>query len=312
MGGAMMGNRLRGYVLGMVAVLAGCAEGDTSNRPTAELIDLSMAMLAPTFQEFPTEQTVKASTFGAIGDGLTLNTRAFQEALGTGGRTVIVEPGDYVTSQLRIPSNTILILQAGVTLRDAGLLQEGQRLINIFSENVRIEGLGARVIADRSDYTTGEQRHGIFIFGARNVAITGLESSGHGGDGFYIGDYASDIVITGCLADDNRRQGLSITSASRVYVADCEFSNTRGTAPEFGIDLEPNNARDLMRDIIIVRPQTIRNNGGGILIILDKYDAGSQPATITIVDHASQRERDVLRPTGARAGRDLIRYAVTR
>jgi hypothetical protein len=70
--------------------------------------------------------------------------------------------------------------------------------------------------------------------------------------------------------------------------------------------------RDLMRDITIIRPQTARNDGGGILIALDKFDATSQPAIITIIDHSSQREREFLRQYGTRPGQHLIRYAVTR
>jgi len=291
--------------------------GSSRNSPEIETISqASVDQLRPSIQAFTTTQTVEGSAFGLVGDGSTLNTEAFRQAFGAGDRTVLVAEGDYVTSALSIPGNTILILAPGVTIRDSGALGENERLINILSENVRIRGLGARILADRSSYTTGEQRHGVYVFGAHNVAIEGLESSGHGGDGFYIGgppgNPASDVAITGCSADMNRRQGISITSAMRVYIADCELTNTRGTAPEFGIDLEPNDTVDLMRDITIVRPRTLGNSGGGILISLERLAPNGQPATITIIDHSSSRERMVRKSTGVRSSVDLVRYAVSR
>jgi len=300
------------------ALLGGCAGGSGAGSDDNAVEVVSRAaidQLRPTTQSFITTETVNASTFGVVGDGVTVNTAAFEQALGSGGRTVMVAAGDYVTSRLSIPDNTILILAPGVTIRDAGTLGENERLINIRSENVRIRGLGASVVADRTRYLSGEQRHGVYIFGAHNVLIEGLESAGHGGDGFYIGgppgNPSSDVAITGCSADDNRRQGLSIVSAVRVYVADCELSNTRGTAPEYGIDLEPNDPIDAMRDITIVRPRTTGNSGGGILIALGSLAPSGQPATILIVDHVSSRERVRRTADRVRANVDLVRYAVT-
>jgi polygalacturonase len=264
--------------------------------------------------EFTTAAQVDVRDFGARGDGITLDTPAFQQAFGDGNRTVKVPVGDYLISKLQVPSNTILVLEPGVTLRDSGELAEAERLINIRSENVRIIGQGARIIADRSDYTTGEQRHGVFIFGARNVDIAGLESSGHGGDGFYIGGPLAtpsiDISITGCSADGNRRQGMSIVSGVKVFVADCELTNTRGTAPEAGIDLEPNGPLDELQDIVIIRPQTRSNAGGGIIVFLPAFGPGGRPATITIVDHMSRLERVDFRQSGLRS-LDRVRYVAT-
>jgi hypothetical protein len=155
--------------------------------------------------------------------------------------------------------------------------------------------LGARVISDRARYTSGEWRHGVYIFGAERVRIEGLESSGHGGDGFYIGGppgkASSDVMLIGCNADNNRRQGLSITSAQHVRVIDCEFTNTAGTAPQFGIDLEPNDPPDMLNDILILRAQTRNNSGGGIMIWLKGLVGGpTKPVDVTIIDHFSEAE----------------------
>jgi hypothetical protein len=162
---------------------------------------------------------------------------------------------------------------------------------------VRIVGAGARIIASRAAYTTGEQRHGVFIFGSSRVVIDGLESSSQGGDGFYVGGpsgYAStDIVLKRCSARDNRRQGLSITSARRVRVVDCVFGETAGTAPQYGVDLEPNHPTDVLDRIFIVRPTTRANVGGGIMVWLEKFDATTEPVAISVLDHESDEESPI-------------------
>jgi hypothetical protein len=103
---------------------------------------------------------------------------------------------------------------------------------------------------------------------------------------------------------------MSIVSGVKVFVADCELTNTRGTAPEAGIDLEPNSPLDSLQDIVIVRPQTNSNAGGGIIVFLPAFGPGGRAATITIVDHMSRRERADFRESGLRPF-DRVRYATT-
>lgn len=269
--------------------------GDTI-APDSETLRRAEAAATETIS-IETAQTIDASTVGLVGDGRTDNTDVLRDLLAGGNRTILIPAGDYVTDQLEIESNTILILEPGVTLRDAGRLGWRDRLLNIRTENVRISGLGARVVADRADYSTDEWRHGVYIYGARRVLVEGLESSSHGGDGFYIGgppgNPSTDVILKGCRADNNRRQGLSITSARRVRVVDCEFMNTRGTAPQFGIDIEPNDPIDYADDIVILRPMTRGNFGGGIMIYLNGLSSTrvrAHPVDITILEHRSEQD----------------------
>jgi hypothetical protein len=261
---------------------------------------------------FVTAETIDALSYGLVGDGRTDNTQIFRSLLTGGNRTIHVQPGDYVTGRLEFAPRTILVLAPGVTIRDSGLLGTHDRLLNIQTHDVQIVGLGARVVGDRSRYTTGEWRHGVYIYGASRVLIDGLESSSQGGDGFYIGGPAgrpsTDVQIRGCRADDNRRQGLSITSARRVQIVDCEFTSTHGTAPEFGVDLEPNAGYDTLDHIVILRAQTATNAGGGIMVYLDRLTSTSEPVDVTIVDHTSDAEPVSLLthvPAGVTA---LLRY----
>jgi hypothetical protein len=288
------------YVLAPCILLVAC----TPSSPNPDRVEVAApdpheiraveTELATADFHIETTEAVDAQSFGLVGDGTTDNTEVFRNLLSTSHRKVRVPPGDYVTGKIRIPSNTILILEPGVVIRDSGQLRKHDRLINIHGENVRIEGLGAMVVSRRSDYTSDEWRHGVYVFGAQRVLIEGLESSSHGGDGFYIGgppgNPSTDIIIKGCKAENNRRQGLSITSARRVRIVDCEFVNTNGTAPEFGIDLEPNEPTDYMEDIILLRPRTVSNRGGGILIALHQLGPSSHPVTVSVVEHWSELE----------------------
>jgi hypothetical protein len=252
------------------------------------------AVAATNGASFVTSATVHGSSYGLTGDGVTNNTEAFRQLMSVGDRTIYIDRGDYVTGKFTIPRNTILILENGTIIRDSGELDIDDRLINIPNDNVYISAAGARVIAERADYTSGEFRHGVYIDGAQNVVIEGLESSSHGGDGFYVGgepgDPAADIILKGCRADNNRRQGLSIVSARRVHIADCEFMNTNGTAPQFGVDLEPDAATQALDEIVFLRPQTLSNVGGGIMIQLRNLDATSEPVSVMVIDHFSQAE----------------------
>ena len=55
------------------------------------------------------EEQVNVTEFGAVGDGLTDNTKAFEAALGKGHRMVYIPEGVFITKGLRLPSYTCLV-----------------------------------------------------------------------------------------------------------------------------------------------------------------------------------------------------------
>lgn len=250
--------------------------------------------------EIVTTEDIDASSQGLIGDGMTDNTAAFNNLMAHSNRRITIKAGTYLTGKFSIPENTILIFQPGVTIKDSGMLSVGDPLIKITGRNVRILGNGLKLVANRNDYTTGEYRHGIFIFGANNIYIEDVDSIGQGGDGFYIGGPrekpSQDISLINCKARNNRRQGLSITSARRVDVVDFVATETNGTPPQFGIDLEPNFDYDSLDDIRIIRPKTAFNKGGGLQIVTLKLTATSHPINIAIQSHISKGEPASIKP----------------
>jgi hypothetical protein len=265
---------------------------------------------------FKTSGRFEAAHMGLVGDGKTDNTAAFEKLLGNGNRTIHIPAGDYVTGKIEIPGNTVLLLEPGVIIRDSGKLGPDDRLVNILSDNVYIKGRGAKVVADRNSYQGGEQRHGVFIFGASNVVIDGLDSSGNSGDGFYIGGPrgkpAQHIVLENCSASYNRRQGLSITAGRAINVVNCVFSHTKGTAPQFGVDVEPNDPTFPLDGIRLIDVRTEYNYGGGISVYLGSTYRAPGGAHIAIIDHRSIGERHPYAVVAAHGAGKSITYRAAR
>lgn len=218
---------------------------------------------------------------GAVGDGRNDDTFAIQSAIdalaGTGG-VVEIPPGQYMIDALKS-----IRLRSGVHLR----LASGARLVarpNAAERSYVLLGQqvsdvvvsGGEIVGERDGHLgrTGEWGHGIGLRGCSRVTVSNMRISRCWGDGMSIGaasirkgDSApsTDIVVERVRCLGNRRQGLTIGRSRRVRVRDCEFSDTRGTKPEYGIDIEPDRPGDA-RDIVIERCTLRNNRGGGIQI----------------------------------------------
>lgn len=248
-----------------------------------------------------------------VGDGKTDNTAQLSALLASGERSLVIPAGDFVTGKIEIPSNFTLTLSPGAILRDSGRLQPADSMLTIKGENVRIVGTGAKCVANRNDYTTGEHRHGVLIWGAHNVTIVGLETYGQGGDGFYIGgphgNPSQSIVLDHVIADYNRRNGLSITSAKGVDVISSTFADTHGTKPEFGVDVEPNDPQGVIQDIHITDLHTLRNVVGGFRAELFRLNGTSVPVSIVVSGHNSKNDGVTVSLESNASAPGLVQYS---
>jgi hypothetical protein len=239
--------------------------------------------------------TLIASWFGTKADGVTNDTLALQTALNAASGHKLYIPkqrvGFYLTGQLFIPSQIAIefepgtIIQAVDTLSRVGPVYE--RLIRIKTvKDVYINGNGSTLRMNKAAYTTGEQAHIFDISGSENVVLENINANDSGGDGFYIGYFEStvafcrNIVLRNCRADNNRRQGLSVISVDGLTVENCRFSNTKGTAPQSGVDIEPNGQLDLLKNIRFIQCVADGNIGRGFLVTLLKPTAASEPIDI--------------------------------
>lgn len=195
--------------------------------------------------------------FGAKGDGTRDDTAAINaaiQALPAEGGTVFVPAGRYLIDagrsinlrsnmHLQLDPNAILVCKPN-TLDKAYV---------VYAYKVTdVEISGGQVIGDRYGHlgSTGEWGHGVFVRGCQRVTVRDMRLSDCWGDGMSIGAAlvfgaapipCEDIVVSNIVSTNNRRQGLSIGRGTNIVVRDSEFSYSNGTAPECGIDIEPDD-----------------------------------------------------------------------
>ncbi|ULL15944.1 right-handed parallel beta-helix repeat-containing protein [Paenibacillus sp. H1-7] len=241
------------------------------------------------------EDTLIVSWFGTKADGVTNDTQALQAALNAAsGRKLFIpkqRAGYYLTGQLFIPGQIAIELEPGTIIQAVDTLSRVgpayERLIRIKTvKDVYINGNGATFRMNKAAYTSGEQAHIFDISGSENVVIENVNANDSGGDGFYVGYFEStvlsckNIVLRNCKANNNRRQGLSVISVDGLLVESCRFTNTKGTAPQSGVDIEPNSQLDLLKNIRFVQCVAEGNTGRGFLVTLLKPTALSESIDI--------------------------------
>lgn len=125
----------------------------------------------------PTHQ-FNVLTYGAIGDGKTLNTAALQAAFDAvrdaGGGVVVVPPGTFVTGSLVIYSHTELYLMAGAVL-------QGSRNLDDYIFNNPIP----QSKRDPFDNPAMQDRHLLLLYRAHGVVIRGPGIIDGQGDAFW-------------------------------------------------------------------------------------------------------------------------------
>jgi Pectate lyase superfamily protein len=221
-------------------------------------------------------QVVDVKDKGAKGDGRTDDTAAIQAAIdevaGTGG-TVFVPKGVYVVDavakkrRLTLGSDMTLKLDNDAVLKAMPTDSRKYSILTVSGvSNVTI--VGGTLEGERAQHmgNDGEAGMGIRIEGgAKHVTVSGVTSRKMWGDGFYVED-ANDTKFCGVTSDGNRRQGLSIIEADGVLVTDSVFSNTHGTRPSAGIDLEPDHPSQQIVNLRIQNSKFLNNAGPGIEI----------------------------------------------
>jgi hypothetical protein len=228
-----------------------------------------------------------ASANGVVGDGTTDDTTAMQALLtsaATFGVPVVLAPLSVVmVDTLTIPSGTVLNLN-GATLKKTAAT--GAVMLNLTGvSNVLIKD--GTLDGDKASYATvTEQRHGIFILGSTNITIRGVTSKLNKGDGVYVGLNGSTecqgIVLDRVTCDANHRQGMSVIAVNGLAATSCWFTNTSGTNPQAGVDVEPNTTTTVCKNIRFTGCTFSGNTGAGFLVSLIPARTASQ-GQITLI-----------------------------
>ncbi|MBS1730531.1 MAG: right-handed parallel beta-helix repeat-containing protein [Bacteroidetes bacterium] len=250
-------------------------------------------------KEQPTElksPMVNVKTYGAVGDGVTNDTKAFQDLIDSlavnGGGTVYVPRGNYAIDaqvSIQLKSGVNIYMKDTLTMLSAipNNLKEYKIISITDADNVKV--VGGKIQGERNQHTVvdpghpGEWGMGIGIYGSTHVQITDLIVADCWGDGIYInsngesGGPSKFILINHVISRNNRRQGMSILKSIYVHVKNSQFIYTNGTAPQAGIDIEPNT--DTAKKVAIINSEFAYNAGGGIKTWIVK----SVPTVITDV-----------------------------
>ncbi|MBS1746003.1 MAG: right-handed parallel beta-helix repeat-containing protein [Bacteroidetes bacterium] len=214
---------------------------------------------------------------GAIGDGITDDTKAIQKAIDSlsaiGGGTVKVPKGIYAINAkigLQMKSKVDLYMPDSNSVLKAIPNDTTIYTVLMIADASDVRIIGGKILGERYQHTgtRGEWGMGIGVHGSSNISITNVVIADCWGDGIYISDNASKtrassfVSLKNVTSRNNRRQGMSIIKATAIYVANCKFIYTNGTSPQAGIDIEPNY--DTASYISIINSECAYNMGAGI------------------------------------------------
>lgn len=190
---------------------------------------------------------VTPEMFGAKGDGTTDDTLAVKTAFNMSKTVFIIN--DYAVMP-ESDGAAVVEIDTPHTVTGGGSLKilpnsfDGYNIFYVTGEDVTIENV--TLIGDKDTHTGSSGEHGnlLAIYG-ENVRVENVKCEKAWGDGIYVRS-AEDVHIDGVTCDNNRRNAISVTSGSRIFIENSSFINTSGTAPEAGIAIEANLTTDLI------------------------------------------------------------------
>lgn len=271
--------------------------------------------------------TVSVKDFGAVGNGIADDTAAIQAAFNA-SKFVYIPPGDYVIDAMD-PGYPTTSYGGGVKPQNGSSIQfaKGARLVAKTNATaatayvimnlrgtVDVTIYDGAVLGDVDTHTglTGEWGFGYYVASATNPRLMNCSALKCWGDGFYVGNSVetaggptSGGVLSNCVADDNRRQGLSIVSWTKGLVLGGEFKNTgltKFTQPAYGIDIEPDNSGADRIDVTLVSVRTSGNHFGGLQIVPGFMSANAytdRQFNVTVIGFESRQD----------AGQGALRFA---
>jgi len=261
-------------------------------------VSLTMAaMAAPNAEKVGqvqagTEKRAVVSWWGFDADD---STEFVQAAIDSGAPEVVVPyvGAPWVVRPIKLRGELDLIFEPGVVvLAKAGEFKgKGDSLFSVSdASNISIRGYGATLRMRKADYQSeayekAEWRMTLSFVGCTNVTVEGMRLESSGGDGIYIGcttkqPFCKDVVIRDVVCHDHHRQGISVIGAVNLLIENCVMSGTNGTAPEAGIDLEPNGPEERLENCVIRNCIFDDNAGAGMLVYVRPLSHESAPLSI--------------------------------
>lgn len=243
---------------------------------------------------------VKASWWGF---DETESTQALQAAIDSGADKVIVQNmgQPWIVDEIQLASDQELNFEEGsVILAKRGAFKgKNDSLFTArLKQNVTLNGNGAIFRMWKTDYHTdaydkAEWRHCLSVLSCANVKVYGLTLADSGGDGIYLGVAErgvtnTNVHIKDVICDGNNRQGISVISAENLLIENTLLKNTSGTAPQAGIDFEPNHPGEKIVNCVMRNCVAENNVGAAFVLYLRPLDGTSAPISVRIEDCISR------------------------
>lgn len=206
--------------------------------------------------------------------------------------TVYIQKGIYDNKIVKMPDFPLLINENGINVRSGSrIIFQEKTVLKMRPNNLENYGVlkltdvdsvviySPVIVGERNMHigNKGEWGMGLLILSASHIQVFNPQISDCWGDGIYIGDSkgktSSDINILDAKIDSCRRNGISISNGLNVRLINPVIQNTNGTAPMSGIDIEPNDNKATINNILISNPITINNRNCGIEIYLARLPA---------------------------------------
>ena len=182
---------------------------------------------------------------------------------------VTIPPGDYYVDAIKglmVRSNTKLTINGNLhalpTAEDWSRVLYLQRV-----QNVQVV-LNGQIIGERQEHlSTVGGGHGM---GIQLENSTGVSATGPGmisqcwGDSIYVIG-GGNISLSGFTAAYSRRNNMSIITVEGLIARSVTWAMAGGTAPQAGIDLEPDTPDQFIKDVDIGFCTFIGNAGCGVL-----------------------------------------------
>lgn len=192
-------------------------------------------------------------------------------------KKVFIPDGNY-----QIDAAGAITSQRGVSLRDNIHLRLSSKAVLMAIPNksanysiLRINNVsnvkisGGIIKGERGEHLgkSGEWGMGIDINTSNNIEVENVLIEDCWGDGIYIGGTmpSKGILIDSVKCTNNRRQGLSVVNCDDLIIRNSVFSLTKGTSPQSGIDLEPNEGQTV-KNVEIYNCLLEKNADRGLLM----------------------------------------------
>ncbi len=213
---------------------------------------------------------------------------------GTGNASWLVCPlfFQHANTEIHLNANTVLEAKTGGYPGDLDCVLKATNL-----SNIQVTGdTGSEILMHKEEYAllpAAEWRSALNFMGCSNVTVSGLTLANTGGDGIYLDGvngvgYCSGVTITNVVTDGCARNGVSVISVDGLTITNCTFKNTQGqgnataSGPWAGIDLEPDNSSQQLKNIEIDNCAFLNNGRRGLLIHTPQLNGSNGILSITV------------------------------